>query len=69
MLSVDEAWSLWRKTFDEICQVHAPMKIIRVRNRYNPWMSPEILSLMYKRDHVRIPTILTYQQYSPQGRL
>ena len=47
-LSVDEAWSLWRKTFDEICQVHAPMKIIRVRNRHNPWMSPEILSLMYK---------------------
>ena len=51
-LSVDEAWSLWRKTFDEISQVHAPMKIIRVRNRHNPWMSPVILYLMYKRDHI-----------------
>ena len=35
------------------------MKIIRVRNRHNPWMSPEILSLMYKRDHIHKKAVKT----------
>ena len=49
-LTISEAWSLWRSTFDNICSKHAPLKTVRVKDRHNPWMTNELLQLMYERD-------------------
>ena len=51
-LSVTEAWSSWKSTYEMICSVHTPIKQIRVKNRDNPWMTRDILNLMYQRDHL-----------------
>ena len=41
-LNVNEAWSFWKDTFEQVCSVHAPLRTIRVRNRRNPLMTPDI---------------------------
>ncbi len=50
--NVDEAWHSWSSNVLTIMNKHAPMKAHRVKNRSNPWMSRDILNLMYKRDHL-----------------
>ena len=49
---VESAWSLWKKSFSNICNSHAPLQIMRVKNRHNPWITPDIIKLMYERDYV-----------------
>ena len=43
-------WSEWKAEFLRISNKHAPIKVAMVKNRYNPWMNPDIINLMYKRD-------------------
>ena len=31
---------------------HAPVKTARLKKHSNPWITPEIIALMYKRDYV-----------------
>lgn len=31
---------------------YAPLKLHRVKNRQNPWITRDIISLMYRRDHI-----------------
>ena len=46
------AWTMWKSDFDNVCSIHAPLKSIRVRNRNNPWMTADILTMMYERDYL-----------------
>ena len=50
--TVDDAWEKWSKAFLDISNKHAPIKTIRVKDRNNPWVSREILNLMYQRDKI-----------------
>ena len=45
------AWQLWKIEFNRICNEHAPIKEVRVKQRCNPWISSEIIKLMYQRDY------------------
>ena len=47
---VESAWSLWKDGFTETCNSHAPLRTMRVKNRHNPWITPDIVKLMYERD-------------------
>ena len=38
-LTISEAWSLWRSTFDNICSKHAPLKTVRVHTGEGPSQS------------------------------
>ncbi len=49
---VNEAWKQWKLVFEKVCNQHAPIKHVRVRNRNNPWVTADIIKLMYKRDYV-----------------
>lgn len=50
-LSHDEVtWETWKTVFLEICDKHAPFKRARVKNRSNPWITKEVVALMYRRD-------------------
>ena len=46
----ESAWTLWKQSFTEICNVHAPLKTTRVKNRQNPWITTDIVKIMYERD-------------------
>lgn len=46
----DSAWNIFKSKLSEICNSHAPVKIRRVRSKSCPWMTKDILNLIYKRD-------------------
>jgi exonuclease III len=50
--NVDNAWDIWFSNFMNICDKHAPMRECRVKDRCNPWITPEIIKMMYKRDYL-----------------
>ena len=45
-------WENWKCMFLKLCDKHAPIKCIRVKNRHNPWITRDIITLMYERDHI-----------------
>ena len=55
----DIAWDEWNVEFNEICNKHAPIKVARLKKRSNPWITPDVVKLMYKRDHVHVKAVST----------
>jgi hypothetical protein len=49
---IETAWCTWKNEFLRICDVHAPIKITRMKNRYKPWVTNDIVQLMYRRDYL-----------------
>ena len=49
---VNHEWTRWKTEFLRICDKHAPIKVSRVRSRHNPWMTHDIIKLIYKRDYI-----------------
>ena len=52
-------WVAFKKSFLDICNTHVPLKTIRVKDRYNPWINDAIVKLMYERDHSKRLAIKT----------
>lgn len=50
--NIDEAWTKWSTQVTYVMNKHAPLRHHRVKHRQNPWMTREILTLMYQRDHL-----------------
>ena len=48
----DISWERWKLAYTDICDRHAPMKSLRLKKRSNPWMTHDIMNLMYERDYV-----------------
>ena len=48
---VTSAWQMWKETFLDICDKHAPIRSMRMKDRFNPWVTPAIVKSMYARDH------------------
>ena len=46
-------WLKWKKSFHALSNQHAPFKIARLKNRRNPWITNDILKLMYERDYAQ----------------
>ena len=44
-------WSAFKTSFLKISNIHAPITSRRLKNRCNPWVTKDIVSLMYSRDH------------------
>ena len=44
------SWEQWKLAYTEICDKHAPMKSLRLKKRSNPWITHDIIKLMYQRD-------------------
>ena len=55
----DISWDEWKVKFNEICNKHAPIKVARLKKRSNPWITPDVVKLMYKRDHVHAKAVRT----------
>ena len=43
-------WEDWKNAFLSLSNKHAPIKTARLKVRSNPWMTSDIVKLMYKRD-------------------
>ena len=50
--NIDEAWIVWKNEFLNICNRHAPIRVCRLKDRFNPWITKEIVQLMYRRDYL-----------------
>lgn len=50
---LNEKWDLFKQHFIETSNKHAPMVKRRLKKRVNPWMSSDIVKLMYKRDYYK----------------
>ena len=48
-----EQWRLWKEAFLSICNKHAPLKQSRVRDKLSPWMTPDVIEMIYKRDYLK----------------
>ena len=51
--NLQELWNKFKRNFIEISDRHAPMVTHRLKDRKNPWITHEIVQLMYQRDHVK----------------
>ena len=52
ILNGSEWFPGWKLAYTDICDKHAPMKSLRQKARSNPWMTHDIIKVMYERDHV-----------------
>ena len=46
-------WEDFKNKFIRISNTHAPMVSRRLKQRCNPWITPDIVKIMYKRDFVK----------------
>ena len=46
-------WNVFKSTFNSISNKHAPMVTRRHKQRFNPWITNDIVKLMYQRDHTK----------------
>ena len=51
---VIDDWRKWKDEFDRISEKNAPIKCVRVKKRYNPWITSDIIKLMYERDYIHL---------------
>ena len=46
----------WKLAYTDIFDKHTPMKSFRQKERSYPWMTHDIIKLMYEHDHVHVKT-------------
>ena len=66
---LQQIWQKFKNAFIQISNCHAPIKSRRLKDRYNPWMSREIIDLMYERDRkkqqaVKLKSSEKWEQYT-----
>ncbi|CAB3986869.1 Hypothetical predicted protein [Paramuricea clavata] len=47
----NEGWRVWKSFFNEILNIHAPIRHKRVKGNSVPWITPEIKCMMRNRDY------------------
>ena len=48
---------MWKNTFLNICNKHVPLIKARLKARKNPWVTLDIVKMMYERDHLHTKAI------------
>ena len=46
-------WESFKKCFNVVSNKHAPVTVRRLKYRCNPWVTNEIIEMMYKRDYLK----------------
>jgi hypothetical protein len=50
---LNDVWHMFKTSFLHVSDKHAPIKTMRLKQRLNPWMTNEIIKMMYKRDYIK----------------
>jgi hypothetical protein len=59
LLNVNDRWDLWKKIFMTVVDKHGPFKSKRLRNKNNPWMTPEIKTVLINRDKLKRKAVIS----------
>ena len=57
-----EKWNLFKTAFINVSRKHAPIKTMRMKDRYCPWVDKDIVKLMYERNHAKKCAVRTKSQ-------
>ena len=60
--STDDPNTLWKQfkdRFNEVSNLHAPIRLKKVKSKYTPWMNGEIIKLMNYRDTLKKKAVKT----------
>jgi hypothetical protein len=49
---LSQYWYVWKKSFLELSNTHAPFKMSHMKSRYNGWINTDIIKLMQHRDNL-----------------
>ena len=63
---VNQAWDHFKHEFLSICDKHAPIRNFRVKTASNPWITKDILMLIYKRDFLHKRAIRNHDHQTLQ---
>ena len=58
----NSAWSKWKTLFNNISNIHAPIRSNRVKSQNKPWITYEAIQLMYERNHTHNKWTKTKEQ-------
>lgn len=50
--NVNESWNNWSDNVLKVMNKHAPLKTLRLKARSNPWMTRDIITMMYRCDYL-----------------
>ena len=53
----NDMWRVWKTTFNNVVEMHAPSRTKRVRSSRSPWITPELKRHMHERDILKIKAI------------
>lgn len=56
---LEEKWQCFKRAFISVCNTHAPMCTRRLKQRHNPWIDSDIISMMYRRDYIKRKAVKT----------
>ena len=59
---VNAGWSIWKSCFESVSNIHAPIVERRLKDRHNPWITPDIVKRMCERDYLHRKAVSTNDQ-------
>ncbi len=59
----NDMWRVWKTTFNNVVEMHAPLRTRRVRLSKSPWITPELKRHMHERDILKIKAIRSKDIY------
>ena len=57
--NIHDLWDDFKSKFLHICRKHVLIVTRRLRNRYNPWVTLDIIKMMYDRDYLKRKAVKT----------
>ena len=49
----NEMWDFWKHLLTSVIDKHAPLRTTRVKNKWSPWITNELLREIHKRDFLK----------------
>ena len=59
----NDMWRVWKTTFNNVVEMHAPLRTRRIRLSKSPWITPELKRHMHERDILKIKAIQSKDIY------
>lgn len=57
--TVDSLWTMFKSDFLRLCDIHAPIRTMRLKNRSCPWVNNGIVQLIYSRNYAHKKAVKT----------
>ena len=59
MTPANALWNQFRDIFNHLADIHAPIRLRRVRSNYAPWITERVKNAMNHRDYLKKRTVMT----------